>query len=251
MLYLLLQSSSPLQWQNNVQLCQFALQLHLSVAHCVSLLKPDFKSLSSSAGARGLSEGMIVGERAALPSGWDQPCSVGSRAGGSVLRQSRQMATADNLSECCLSWKSIWNMLITCSKNLHPSPRRIRVELRSTHQAHHAGAEMEGVVSFYHCRGLSHFPPLKQMGLDISALLKRGIVFGTSYFECVSIVAMSRVDGHQPIGAAQFSIKIVDYDLNKSFHCMGCRRSLLIWGYVATAEDFLKRSNSSYEQQTR
>ena len=32
------------------------------------------------------------------------------------------------------------------------------------------------------------------MGLDISALLKRGIVYGTSYFECVSMVAMSRVD---------------------------------------------------------
>ena len=122
MLYLLLQSSSPLQWQNNVQLSPFALQLHLSVAHGVSLLKPHFKSLSSSAGAMGLSEGTIVGERAALPSGWYHPCSVGSRAGGSVLRQSRQMATADELSECCLSWRSIWNMLITCSQNLHASP---------------------------------------------------------------------------------------------------------------------------------
>ena len=122
MLYLLLQSFYPLKWQNNVQLSPFALQLHLSVAHGVSLLKPHFKSLSSSAGARGRSEGTVVGERAALPSGWDQPCSVGSRAGGSVLRQSRQIATADNLSECCLSWRSIWNMLITCSQNLHTSP---------------------------------------------------------------------------------------------------------------------------------
>ena len=120
MLYLLLQSSSPLQWQNNVQLSLFALQLHLSVAHGVSLLKPHFKSLSSSAGA--IVEGTIVGERAALPSGWHHPCFVGSRAGGSVLRQSRQMATADDLSECCLSWRSIWNMLITCSQNLHASP---------------------------------------------------------------------------------------------------------------------------------
>ena len=117
MLYSLLQSSSPLQWQNNIQLSPFALQLHLSVAHGVSLLKPHFKSLSSSAGGRGLSEGTIVGERAALSSR-----SVGSRAGGSVLRQSRQMATADDLSECCLSWRSIWNMLITCSQNLHASP---------------------------------------------------------------------------------------------------------------------------------
>ena len=57
--------------------------------------------------------------------------------------------------------------------------------------------------------------------------------------------------GHQPIGAAHLSINIVDNDLNKSFHCTDCRRSLLIWRYVATAEDFLKRSNSSYGQQTR
>ena len=119
---MLLQSSSPLQRQNDMQLSPFALQLHLSVAHGVSLLKPHFKSLSSSAGARGLSEGTIVGERAALPSGWYHPCSVGSRAGGSVLRQSRQMATADDLSECSLRWRSIWNMLITCSQNLHTSP---------------------------------------------------------------------------------------------------------------------------------
>ena len=122
MFYLLLQSSSPLQWQNNVQLSLFALQLHLSGAHGVSLLKPHFKSLSCSAEARGLSEGVIVGERAALPSGWYHLCSVGSRAGGSVFGQSRQMATADDLSECCLSWRSIWNMLITCSQNLHASP---------------------------------------------------------------------------------------------------------------------------------
>ena len=94
MVYFLLQSSSPLQWQNIVQLSPFALQLHLLVAHGILLLQPHFNSLSSSAGARGLSEGTIVGERAALPSGWYHPFSVGWRAGGSVLRQSRQMATA-------------------------------------------------------------------------------------------------------------------------------------------------------------
>ena len=94
MVYLVLQLSSPLQWQKIVQLSPFALQLHLSVAHGVSMLQTHFKSLSSLAGARGLSEGTIVGERAALPSGWCHPFSDGSRAGGSVLRQSRQMATA-------------------------------------------------------------------------------------------------------------------------------------------------------------
>ena len=155
MLYLLLQSSSPLQWQNNVQLSLFSLQLHLSVAHSVSLLKPHFKSLSSSAGARGRSEGTIVGERAALPSGWYDTCSVGSRA-VSVLRQSRQMATADELSECCVSWRSIWNMLITCSQNLPASPL-IGYEKYSSGKSCWS-RDGGGVVSFYHCRGLSHLP---------------------------------------------------------------------------------------------
>jgi len=61
-----MQSSSPLQWHNVVQPSPFALQLHLLVAHGVSLLQPHFKRLSISAGARGLSEGTIVRERAAL-----------------------------------------------------------------------------------------------------------------------------------------------------------------------------------------
>ena len=77
MLYLMLQSSSPLKWQKIVQLSPFALQLHLSVANGVSMLQPHFKSLNSSAGARGLYEGTVVGERAAVPSGWYHPCSVG------------------------------------------------------------------------------------------------------------------------------------------------------------------------------
>ena len=37
--------------------------------------------------------------------------------------------------------------------------------------------------------------------------------------------------GHQPIGAAQLSINTFDYDLNKSLHCTGCRRPLIIWRY--------------------
>ena len=66
----------------------------------------------------------------------------------------------------------------------------------------------------------------------MSAILIQGIVFGRE---------------NQPIGAAQLSIKIVDYDWNKSFHCDG----LLLVIVVATAEDRLTSSNSSYEQQTR
>ena len=66
----------------------------------------------------------------------------------------------------------------------------------------------------------------------MSTVLIRNIVFGSEY---------------QPFGAAQLSIKIVDYDWNKPFHCDG----LLLVIVVATAEDRLKSSNSSYEQQTR
>ena len=51
----------PLQRQKMVQLSPLALQLHLLFAHGVSLLQPHLKSLSSSAGARGLSDGTIVG----------------------------------------------------------------------------------------------------------------------------------------------------------------------------------------------
>ena len=143
MIYLLLQSSSALQWQKMVQLSPFALQLHLLFAHGVSLLQPHFKSLSSSVGARGLSEGTMVGERAALPSGWYHPCFVGSRAGGSVLRQSRQMATARLLSECCLSWRKGAEYFkytdYLLSEPSHQPSHRICVERRRTHQANHAG----------------------------------------------------------------------------------------------------------------
>ena len=45
------------------------------------------------------------------------------------------------------------------------------------------------------------------MGLDISALLKRGIVYGTSYFECVLVVAMSRVDTN-PLGLLSSASKL-------------------------------------------
>ena len=63
----------------------------------------------------------------------------------------------------------------------------------------------------------------------MSAILIRGVVFGSEY---------------QPIRAAQLSIKI---DWNKSFHCDGL--SLVI--VAATAEDRLKSSNSSDEQHMR
>ena len=65
-----------------------------------------------------------------------------------------------------------------------------------------------------------------------SAVLVRGIVFGSEY---------------QPIGTAQLSIIFLDYDWNKSFHCDGLSTVIV----VTTADDRLKNSNSSYEQQTR
>ena len=66
----------------------------------------------------------------------------------------------------------------------------------------------------------------------MSAVLIRSIMFGSEY---------------QPIGAAQLSIKIVDYDWNKFFHCDG----LLSVIVVITTENRLKTSSSSYEQQIR
>ena len=57
----------------------------------------------------------------------------------------------------------------------------------------------------------------------MSAILIQGIMFGSEY---------------QPIGAAQLSIKIIDYDWNKSFHCDGLSSVIA----VATAEDRLKSS---------
>ena len=77
------------------------------------------------------------------------------------------------------------------SEPSHQPSHRMCVELRSTHQANHV------IVS---CS------PSKQMGLDISALLKRCIVSGTGstgYIEYVSMVAMYVTSGQQPIGAAQ------------------------------------------------
>ena len=85
--------------------------------------------------------------------------------------------------------------------------------------------------------------PLKQVGLDISALLIRCIMSGTgSTGDC------SCHEWTTTLLGCSGNITIVDYDLNMSFHCTGCRRSLLIWTYFDTTVDFLKRSNSSYEQ---
>ena len=92
--HLFLQSSSPLQWQNRVHRSPLALQLHLLLEHGLLLQQPHLISLSRSAGARGVPWGTIVGRSIALPSGWYQPCSVGFRVGGSLVRQSRQIATA-------------------------------------------------------------------------------------------------------------------------------------------------------------
>jgi len=74
--------------------CAFALQLHLLELQDLSLLHPHLMSFSRSAGARGVFCGTIVGKSIVLPSGWYHPCSVDASEGGSLLRQSRHVATA-------------------------------------------------------------------------------------------------------------------------------------------------------------
>ena len=65
----------------------------------------------------------------------------------------------------------------------------------------------------------------------MSAVLIR-IVFGSEY---------------QPTRAAQLSIKIVDYDWNKSFHCDGLSSVIV----VTTAEDRLKRAATHHTNNRR
>ena len=91
-------------------------------------------------------------------------------------------------------------MLITCSQNLHTSPLigyalNFEVLIRQIT----LGGGNGFFLALYVIVSCS---PSKQMGLDISALLKRCIVSGTGstgYIECVSMVAMSGVDNN-PLG---------------------------------------------------
>ena len=69
--------------------------------------------------------------------------------------------------------------------------RRICVELRSTHQANHAGVDDMEVWFLSTTVGDYRIFPIEANGIGHRS---RDIVSGTSYFECVSMVAMSRVD---------------------------------------------------------
>ena len=84
--------------------------------------------------------------------------------------------------------------------------RKICVEPRSTHQADQSAAELERVTSFYHCSTLSRLP-------------HRNKWLYWRFRMCLD--GRHVVNEYQPIWAAQLSLKIADYDLNKSFHCDG------------------------------
>ena len=95
-----------------------------------------------------------------------------------------------------------------------------------------------GIGLFQALHVIISYSSSKQMGLDLSALLKRCIVSGTG-----STIDCSCHEWTTTLLGCSTNITIVDYDLNMSFHCTGCRQSLLIWTYFDTTEDF-----SSYEQ---
>ena len=104
MLYTLWQYPPCMQWQKIVQPSPCPIQLPLFVAYDFSARQPHLITRKSSAGARGVSGGMIVDSNTSLPLGWYHPRSFESMAGVPVFRQS------------CMTKAARW------ARNIHEMP---------------------------------------------------------------------------------------------------------------------------------